>query len=160
MIRSPVLFNMDLIKSKLKQKEWDFLRSEQHQLLNKLQFQSARQESRQTTRSRDSVTVIKKDGVVTNNAHKYLKNKWNVQDHAAGDHQSMLPKKPLSERTIKLKKLQLINAISKANLSQMFLVVILHQQLHKKWLLNSFKELQVLQQTKRISVSSQELLVK
>jgi len=72
---------------------------------------------RQTTRSRDSVTVIKKDGVVTNNAHKYLQNKWNVQDHAAGDHQSMLPKKPLSERTIKLKKLQLINAISKANLS-------------------------------------------
>jgi len=113
MIRSPVLFNMDLIKSKLKQKEWDFLRLEQHQLLNKLQLQSPRQ----ATRSRDSVTVIKKDGVVTNNAHKYLQNKWNVQDHAAGDHQSMLPKKPLSERTIKLKKLQLINAISKANLS-------------------------------------------
>lgn len=113
MIRSPVLFKKDLIKSKLKQLEWDFLRSKQHQLLNKMQstWQS------QTTRSRDSVTVIKKDGVVTNNAHKYLQNKWNVQDHAAGDHQSMLTKKPLSERTIKLKKLQLINAISKANLS-------------------------------------------
>ena len=122
-MRSLVLFNQHLIESQQKQQKWDFLRWEQHQLL-----------LLHNQEELVSVTVIKKVGivkVVKMYAQMWHQKKGNVQDHAAGEDQTIKQKKPLSESTMTTKMLQLSNAISIVNLSKMFLVVILHQELQK-----------------------------